>query len=133
MIARCYQPSVAQFKDYGGRGIAVCDRWRTFENFLADMGERPAGKSIDRFPNGNGNYEPGNCRWATRREQYATRSTTRLTDGLAREIHGRREHGESAVSIARRMGVSDVQIRRVLGGKQWRHIFKEGLANGTPG
>jgi hypothetical protein len=49
--------------------VTVCERWRSFENFLADMGERPPGRSIDRWPNPAGNYEPGNCRWATHREQ----------------------------------------------------------------
>lgn len=67
---RCYRPNRKNFKDYGGRGIRVCDRWRdSFSNFLADMGQCPAGKSLDRFPNMNGNYEPGNCRWATVKEQ----------------------------------------------------------------
>lgn len=72
MKARCSNPNVPNYKFYGGRGIAVCERWQGehgFENFLSDMGPRPAGKSIDRYPNKNGNYEPNNCRWATQTEQ----------------------------------------------------------------
>jgi len=68
---RCYDESVNCYPNYGGRGVAVCDRWlNSFENFLADVGLRPSvNHSADRFPNTNGNYEPNNFRWATRAQQ----------------------------------------------------------------
>jgi hypothetical protein len=69
IVQRCYNPNRRDYPDYGGRGITVCDRWRnSFPNFLADMGERPAGSSLDRI-DVNGNYEPPNCRWASAIEQ----------------------------------------------------------------
>lgn len=78
MLKRVQQPTHPRYADYGGRGIAICERWLDFENFLADMGERPEGEypsgvphySLDRI-DVNGNYEPGNCRWATVSEQNA--------------------------------------------------------------
>lgn len=68
MRSRCCDPKNDRFKDYGGRGIRVCDRWQKFEAFLADMGPRPRGTSLERLEN-DGHYEPVNCVWATRIEQ----------------------------------------------------------------
>lgn len=69
MRRRCNETSHDQYKYYGGAGITVCERWQTsFENFLADMGERPQGTTLDR-KDPKGNYEPSNCRWATQKEQ----------------------------------------------------------------
>lgn len=92
MIQRCTNPNDKSYKHYGGRGIAVCQRWRTYSNFLADMGHKPSPKhTIDRI-DGDKNYEPGNCRWATQIEQIINRKLTIWIEGrlLADLI---REHG----------------------------------------
>lgn len=69
MRQRCNNPNVPNYKNYGGRGIAVCERWqKSFDDFLADMGEPPSDRSLDRIDT-NGNYEPSNCKWSTRYEQ----------------------------------------------------------------
>jgi len=77
MIQRCENQHKKNYPNYGGRGIAVCARWRAFEHFLADMGPRPSGTTLDRYPNKDGNYEPDNCRWATAKEQANNRRTRR--------------------------------------------------------
>jgi hypothetical protein len=72
MRARCFTPGSTGYEYYGGRGITVCERWDVFENFVEDMGERPPGMTLDRR-DGNGDYEKGNCRWATKLEQVQNR------------------------------------------------------------
>ena len=77
MKSRCLNPKDSRFSSYGGKGIAVCQRWKAFRGFLEDMGLRPEGTSLDRI-NLNGNYEPSNCRWASHREQRLNRNGLRL-------------------------------------------------------
>lgn len=72
MVGRCTRPTHTRYASYGGRGITVCDRWMDVANFYADMGDRPAGRSLDRTDNDKG-YSPDNCRWATAKEQRANR------------------------------------------------------------
>jgi hypothetical protein len=76
MKRRCSNPKRNSYERYGARGITVCERWKSFVNFLEDMGERPQGKSLDRI-NNNGNYEPGNCKWSTATEQANNRRKRR--------------------------------------------------------
>ena len=80
MIQRCTKPVSSSYAYYGGRGIAVCGRWaNSFDAFLADMGRCPSGMSLDRI-NPDGNYEPANCRWATRLEQARNKTNTKRYD-----------------------------------------------------
>lgn len=76
MIQRTTNPNNPRYADYGGRGITVCDAWRKFEGFLADMGERPKGRTLDRIDNDRG-YESGNCRWSTPKEQQNNRRVSK--------------------------------------------------------
>ena len=80
MIFRCVNPNSKDYPRWGGAGITVCERWlRSYENFLADMGRKPSpSHTIDRWPDQKGNYDPGNCRWATMLEQQRNRSSNRL-------------------------------------------------------
>jgi hypothetical protein len=117
MMTRCTNNSTPQFKNYGAKGIKVCDQWHTFENFLRDMGERPSlAHSIDRFPNGKGNYELGNCRWATRSQQCRNRKTSRAvirSDGVRHE---------SMVEAAEAINGCRRCIRDVCIGRQKTHL-----------
>src|SRR6185312_10608693 len=97
MLLRCNNPKSTGYQHYGGRGIRVCDRWMDFQTFLADMGEPPQGMSIDRI-NNDGNYEPSNCRWATRQEQNSNTSRNVYVT-----VDGRRA---TLADLARLVGIS---------------------------
>lgn len=83
MRSRCSNPRNAYYAYYGGRGIQVCERWQKFENFVADMGVRPPGLTIDRIDNDRG-YEPGNCRWVTRQVQQNNRRANHMLTYMGR-------------------------------------------------
>lgn len=105
MLRRCLTPGVANFHLYGGRGITVCDRWKSFENFLEDMGERPPNTQIEREDN-DGNYSPENCRWATSREQARNRRSNTLIscDGETRsQVEWSEITGIKETTIAERL------------------------------
>lgn len=83
MLYRCKNPAFRQWADYGGRGIKVCERWLDFNNFVADMGDKPPRYSLDRIDN-SGSYEPMNCKWSSRSEQQRNQRVTRkvVIDGV---------------------------------------------------
>ncbi len=119
MIQRCCNPRCPSFENYGARGIGVCDTWQDFSSFLADMGERPDGTSIDRIDNSRG-YEPGNCRWATRTEQNRNTRAVKLSLERAAEIRRLVADGMYMSRVAVAFGVSETLVRKVVHGESWK-------------
>lgn len=111
MLARCRSRKDRNWSVYGGRGIRVCERWESFSNFLADMGERSAATTIDRIDN-DGHYEPGNCRWAPLATQARNTRKTKIRECDLDAILAARNAGESVPSIAKRYGVTEGHIRK---------------------
>ena len=100
-MTRCYNAKVKSFKDYGGRGITVCDGWHLFENFLAYMGERPEGMTLDRIDSDKG-YTPDNCRWATK--------TTQARNTRANHIVDFRGERMTQIEFAERIGMKQKTV-----------------------
>jgi len=119
MRQRCRNPRNIGYKRYGGRGISICEHWNDFATFLADMGPRPSPEhSIDRI-DGDGNYEPSNCRWATPKKQRRNISTSKLTEKQVAELRTYAENGGNLAEWARRNGVTRQAARAVVTGKTW--------------
>lgn len=122
--ARCYNPKSSGYKNYGGRGISVCERWKCFENFIADMGPRPRpGMSIERVDN-NGDYCPSNCRWATITDQQRNKRTN-----LYYTFRGRRMLLQD---IASEIGMNKTTLYQRVVVRKWELGKATEIPAGTP-
>ncbi len=142
MLRRCKDPKFDSFPWYGGRGIKVCERWQRFEDFFSDMGEKPSREyTLDRI-NNDGNYEPGNCRWATRIEQGSNKRNSRFLtlNGVTKSLpEWARSVGMDRELLRYRLG-QGWSVRRAIEqptdrrlGRAWRkqHGFGAGVGIGA--
>lgn len=118
MHQRCYDSNSPPYKNYGGRGIKVCEHWHSFENFYADMGDCPEGLTLERIDN-DGNYESGNCKWATRQEQNLNARGVGIFTALA--PMGNLITAKGITKFARDHELQQACISLCLAGKQKQH------------
>ena len=121
MVRRCHSETHHAYSNYGGRGISVCDKWRTFEGFYEDMGDKPSSMTLERIDNSLG-YSKDNCKWATMTEQSRNRRTTKLDEQDARLIKMMIDIGVTQNVIASQFGVSRSNIGHIAQNSTWRTI-----------
>lgn len=136
MMQRCYTESHIGYPNYGGRGIAVCDEWHDVTTFIdwieRNLGQRPAGCTLDRIDNDRG-YEPGNLQWSTARDQTlnrrdvahsrgSARPLAALTEDIVRQCRDRAAAGETITVLAAEFGVSKPTMHKAVVGKTWKHV-----------
>ncbi len=119
MRDRCNNPNNKAYKNYGNRGISVCDRWNSFENFLADMGKCPDGFVMDRI-NNDGNYETSNCRWIDRKTSAINRRGRKLSMEKANEIRRLYSEGYTQREIAKQFNISHPMVSAIINKKAWK-------------
>lgn len=113
MLRRCTNPNHPRYADWGGRGITVDPRWSDYRNFLADMGERPAGTTLNRKDN-NGNYCRANCEWATPTMQAANTRGVKLTPALVTRISQLSDDGMTMTAIGKALGIGRHTVSKAL-------------------
>ena len=128
MKTRCTNPKSYNYKNYGAKGVAVCERWQKFENFYEDMGEKPSSEYVISRKEDKGNYEPGNCEWKTKLQNLSEAKTgsrhhsTDLNETDIEIVFQLREQGLTQREIGNRMKLNQSNISRILNKKTWKHV-----------